>query len=158
VIVSPTWTVTLAGENLKSTIVSAGSPAACARGADEDGAWNVGARASGVAADDCVVVVVVVVVAVAVVVVLVGGVVWAACVLVVAVVLLDRVLEFVVVEELVVWVVPGLAAAAIACSESSTVMTATMTASRAGRRIDSISSVMTHSCAETFPRGGRETF
>jgi hypothetical protein len=53
VTVSPTWIVTVAGEKLKSTIVSDGSPAACAVGRE------LGCRVTGLspwrAAVDCVV-------------------------------------------------------------------------------------------------------
>ena len=54
VTVSPTWIVTVAGEKLKSTIVSEGSPAACAVG--REFACRVTGLSPWAAAVDCVVV------------------------------------------------------------------------------------------------------
>ena len=139
VIVSPTWTVIVAGEKLKSTIVDDGSPAACARVfawrfcrlvADEDGCWDcadVGGADAAVVVDadedwtvDVVAAVVVVVVVDEDVVVLDCG-------------------AVLVVDDVVVDVVPGLALAAIVCSMSGTTRTATPMARRARRRVRGIS-------------------
>lgn len=137
----------MAGEKLKSTIVAAGSLAACAPDLaracrfeapvpDED---CCGCTAMGDAGAEVVVDAVSVADVVAVVVELVVGA--AGAVEVVEVVVLDCGAGFVDVADVVVDVVPGLALAAIVCSMSGTTRIATTRTRRARRRVGGISSV-----------------
>jgi hypothetical protein len=144
VTVSPTWTVIVVGEKLKSTIVAAGSLAAWAPDLAR------ACRVAGLAADeDCCGCTAVGDAGAEVVVASAEAVVDVVAAVIVLVVEVVEVVEVVVlacgaacadVADVVLDVVPGLALAGTVCSRSGTVMIATIRTRRARRRLGSISS------------------
>ncbi len=154
VTVSPTWTVIVVGEKLKSTIEAGGSLAAwaCALAS----AWWIERPAPGDDGRDCAAVghagVEVVVADAESVLDVIELVVVAVDVVEVAeVVEVDCATEFVDVADVVLVVVPGLALASIVCSPSGTIRTAMTRARRARRRVRGISSVEDAGLSRNLP-------